>query len=82
MGSKMAAFLAGSTQPLRLGALAFVIAGAGVALAFSIDYGPQNPLAYVALGLTVVGIAMGFGAVAWGWYETFCEWTNRRNSGR
>jgi hypothetical protein len=36
----------------------------------------------VALGLTVLGIAIGFGALAWGWYEMFCEWTNRRNSGR
>jgi hypothetical protein len=64
-------FFAGAPKPLRLGFLGFVIAVLGAALGFSIDYGPGNPLAYVAFGMVVLGVAIGFIAVGWGWYAFF-----------
>jgi 1,4-dihydroxy-2-naphthoate octaprenyltransferase len=71
MGQRLDRFLAGSPKPLRLGFLGFVVGLLGVALGFSIDYGPRNPLAYLAFGIVGLGVAIGFIAVAWGWYTIF-----------
>jgi hypothetical protein len=71
MGRRLDHFFAGSPRSLRLGFLGFVVAAVGAALGFSIDYGPGNPLAYAALVLVVFGIAIGFIAIAWGFYEFF-----------
>jgi hypothetical protein len=70
MGRRLDRFFAGSPRSLRLGSLGLVVAAVGAALGFSIDYSPGNPLAYVALGLVVFGIAIGFIAIAWGCYES------------
>jgi 1,4-dihydroxy-2-naphthoate octaprenyltransferase len=71
MGQRFDRFFAGSPKPLRLFSLGFVIALLGVALGFGIDYAQGNPLAYVAFGTVVLGVAIGFIAVAWGWYAFF-----------
>ncbi len=56
---------------MRLGFLGFVLAGLGVVIGFVIDYGPGNPFAYIAFGVVVAGVAVGFVAVAWGWWDFF-----------
>jgi hypothetical protein len=56
---------------MRLGVLGVAIAAVGVGIAFGIDYGPHNPLSYVAAGIGLVGIAVTFVAVGWGWYTLF-----------
>lgn len=61
------AFLDNTTPSLRLAALGFGIACAGGVLAFSIDFGPGEPLSFVALGLAALGVGLGFLAIAWGW---------------
>ena len=66
MGQRLDRFFAGSPKPLRLAFLGFVIAALGAALGFSIDYGPGNPLAYVAFGIVLLGIVIGFIGVGWG----------------
>src|SRR5262245_52326612 len=71
MGQRLDRFFAGSPKPLRLAFLGFVVAGVGAALGFSIDYGPGNPLAYVALGTVVLGVVIGFIAIGWGGYDFF-----------
>ena len=71
MGERLDRFFAGSPKSLRLGFLGFVVAGLGAALGFSIDYKPGNPLAYMAFGIVVLGIAIGFVAIGWGFYEFF-----------
>lgn len=73
MSQRLDRFFAGTTKPMRLGFLGFVIAVVGVALGFSIDYGPGNPLAFLAFGIVVLGVAVGFIAVAWGWAIFFKE---------
>jgi hypothetical protein len=62
-------FFAGTTPPLRLGYLGFLIAAIGVAFGFSIDYRPGNPLAYVAFAVVATGVAIGFVSIAWGWVD-------------
>jgi uncharacterized membrane protein len=71
MGQRFDRFFAGTPRPLRLFSLGFGLALLGVALGFSIDYGPGKPLAYVAFALVVLGVTIGFIAVAWGWYDFF-----------
>jgi hypothetical protein len=71
MGQRLDRFFRGSSKPLRLFSLGFTVALIGVALAFSIDYKPGNPLAYVAFATVVLGWTIGFIAVAWGWYAFF-----------
>src|SRR5215470_15464580 len=71
MGQRLDRFFAGSPRPLRLFFLGFVVALFGVALGFSIHYGPDNPLAYMAFAIGVLGAAIGVIAVAWGWYDFF-----------
>jgi hypothetical protein len=71
MGQKPARFFAGSSKPMRLGFLGFVVATVGALLGFWIDYRLGNPVAYVSFGMVVTGVAIGFVAVAWGWYTFF-----------
>jgi hypothetical protein len=77
MGERLDRFFAGSPKLLRLGFLGFVVAGLGAALGFSIDYRPGNPLAYVGLGIVVLGIAIGFIAIGRGFYEFLREFLRR-----
>ncbi len=53
--------------PLRLAFGGFAVAALGAVLAFSIDYGPHNPISYVAFGLALLGILMGWAGILWGW---------------
>jgi hypothetical protein len=78
MGQRLDRFLAGSPKPLRLAFLGFVVAAVGAALGFSIDYGPGNPLAYVAFGIVGLGVAVGFIGVGWGWCTVFKAIWQRR----
>jgi hypothetical protein len=71
MGQRLDRFFAGSHKPLRLGFLGLVVSSLGAALGFSIDYRPGNPLAYMAFGIVVLGIAIGFIAIGWGSYDFF-----------
>lgn len=73
-------FFAGSPKYMRLFFLGFVIAAIGVAVGFSIDYRPGNPLAYVAFGTVVAGCAIGSIAVVWGWLWVGREWVRRWRS--
>jgi 1,4-dihydroxy-2-naphthoate octaprenyltransferase len=54
-------------KPLKLGVAAFILALCGVAFGLAIDYGPGEPLSYMAFGTVVVSVALGFGAIGWGW---------------
>lgn len=67
MPTRVQSFFDGTTPPLRLAFLGFIIAGIGVAIAFSIDYGPHNPLSIWAFGLGAFGIGLGYCGIAWGW---------------
>lgn len=60
-------FLRGTSPPLRLGCLGFLIAVLGAALGFSIDYRPGNPWAYLAFSIVAAGVVIGFVCVGWGW---------------
>ena len=75
MGQSLGRFFAGSPKPLRLAFAGWVIAAIGAALAFSIDYGPGKPLAYVAAVFLLLGIGIGWVGVGWGW------WTSIRRPG-
>ena len=75
MGQRLNRFFAGSPKPLRLAFLGFVIAALGAGLGFSIDYGPAKPLAYVAFGIVVVGVATGLVGVVWGFVQAI--WRSR-----
>ena len=71
MGQRLDRFFAGSPKPLRFAFLGFVVAGVGAVFGFSIDYRPGNPLAYVAFGIVVLGVVIGFIAIGWGGYDFF-----------
>jgi hypothetical protein len=81
MGRRLERFLSGAPKPLRLFSVGFAVAALGVALGFSIDYGPGNPLAYVAFCIGVFGWAIGAIAVAWGWYAFFRSSADRGDRG-
>ena len=56
---------------MRLALAGMVIAGVGVGIAFALgtSYESGNPLAYVAFGMGIVGVGLGFIAIPWGWYR-------------
>ena len=56
-----------SAKPLRLALAGFAVAVLGAALAFSIDYGPHNPLSYAAFGLAALGVLIGCVGIVWAW---------------
>lgn len=56
---------------LRIAFLGFAIMGVGAALAFSIDYGPDNPLSYLALGIGIIGFIICSLAIPLGAYHMF-----------
>lgn len=58
-------------RPLRLGVIALVIGLCGVALAFATNYGPGNPLSWVAFSLVALAVLLGFVSVAWGWLSIY-----------
>jgi hypothetical protein len=69
MAGRLDNFFAGSTKHLRLGALGCAVAAVGAVIAVSIDYGPGNPLSFVAVGFVFSGILITGMAVARGWYD-------------
>jgi hypothetical protein len=71
MGQRLDRFFAGTSKPLRLAFLGFVVGLCGVALGFSIDYGPHNPLSFIAFGIGILGWLIGMTGIAWGWYTIF-----------
>ena len=73
-------FLDGTSIPLRIACLGFAIALCGFVLAFSIDYGPQNRLSYIAFGMGVLGIGTGFLGVALGWLTGLSRLASRLGS--
>ena len=54
-------------KPLKLGIVAFLVGLCGVVFGLIIDYGPNEPLSFVALGIVALAVATGFVAIAWGW---------------
>jgi hypothetical protein len=81
MGQRLERFFAGAPKPLRLFSVGFAVAALGVALGFSIDYGPGTPLAYAAFCIGVLGWVIGAVAVAWGWYTFFRSSVGRGDRG-
>jgi hypothetical protein len=77
MLTRMQSFFSGTSPPLRLAFLGFVIAGLGVAIAFSIDYGPHNALSFWVFGLVAFGVGLGFCAIAWGWIQAIAKLVRR-----
>ena len=71
MGSKLDAFWGNAPRPMRLGAIGFGIAMLGAVFGFSISYGPENPWSYFAFGMVVLGVAIGFISIIWGWASFF-----------
>ena len=69
----MQSFFNGTSAPLRLAFLGFVIAGLGAVIAFSIDYGPHNALSFLAFGLGAFGVGLGFCAIVWGWIQILAK---------
>jgi hypothetical protein len=69
MGRRLDRSFAGSPRSLRLGPLGLVVAAVRAVLGFRISYSSSNPREYVALGLVVFGIAIGFIAITWGCYD-------------
>jgi hypothetical protein len=82
MGQWLDRFFAGSPKPLRLASLGFGVAALGAASGFSIDYKPRNPLAYMAVGIVLLGIAIVFIAIGWGRYDFFRHIFRRIRSSR
>ena len=81
MGQRLGRFFAGSPKPLRLAFVGWVIAAIGVALAFSIDFGPGKPLAYVAAVIVLLGIGICWVGVGWGCWRTFFRPSGDRGDG-
>lgn len=71
MKSPCDAFWGNAPLALRLGFVGFLIAAVGAAIAFSIDYGPDNPWSYVAFSIVAAGVLVGFVAIGWGWFRFF-----------
>lgn len=67
MTSEPQRFAGPAARPLRFGLCGFLVALCGAVLAAFIDYGPNNPWAFVAFAIVCIGVAMGVVAVAWGW---------------
>jgi hypothetical protein len=64
---------------MRLAASGFFIVMAGIAFAFVIDYGPHNPLSFLAVAVVATGIGIMFFAVMRGqWWMINALITNRR----
>jgi 1,4-dihydroxy-2-naphthoate octaprenyltransferase len=56
-------------KPLKLGLGGFLVGLVGAAVSLSIDHGPTpGPLVYFGFGMVVLGVAVGFLSVAWGWH--------------
>ena len=68
MGQRLNRFFAGTTKPMRVALLGFVVGLCGVALAFSIDYGPANRLSWLAFGIGILGWVITMAGIAWDWY--------------
>lgn len=66
-------FFDNSTRQMRVAFAGFIVAVIGVALAFTIDYRPDNPLAFVAFGIVALGVALGFSGIVWGWVDSFAR---------
>ncbi len=77
MKSRFERFLGSAPRPLQVAAAGFAIAAVGVALAFSMDYGPHNPWSLVALCLVVLGVGAGFVGVLRGQVTTVRSMTRR-----
>ena len=58
-------------KPLKLGIGAFLIAFCGVVFGLVIDYGPNEPLSFVAFGIVALAVATGLFAIGWGWLSIF-----------
>jgi len=59
-----------TVKPLKLGLAAFLFGCCGVVLGFVIDYGPDNTLSFVALGMVSLSVATGYLAIVWAWVGT------------
>jgi hypothetical protein len=58
-------------KPLKLGIGAFFIGLCGVVFGLVIDYGPNEPLSFVAFGIVALAVATAFVAIGWGWLSIF-----------
>ena len=56
-------------QPLRLGAVAFLVAVLGAALGFFAHSVELRWLALAAFWLVAIAVVCGFAAIAWGWWR-------------
>jgi hypothetical protein len=56
---------------LKIGFIGFLIAAIGAVLGFSIDYGPSNPISYIAFAIMASGILTGFAGIVGGLISQF-----------
>jgi hypothetical protein len=78
MSGAFSRFWWGTTTGMRIGFLGFIVAAVGVLLGFSINYGPSNPVSYVAYGVVVCGVCIGFYGVVFGVIEFFKKQGGKR----
>ena len=56
---------------LKIASIGVLIATIGVGLAFSIDYGPNNPISYIAFTIVISGVLTGFAGIVGGLISQF-----------
>ncbi len=49
----------------------FLVAATGLAIGFSIDYGPDEPISFFAFAIVLCGILIGLTSILGGWYSIF-----------
>jgi len=76
MGQRLDRFFAGTSKPLRLAFIGFVVGLLGDLTALTIDHTRRDPVASVAVGIGVVGWVVAVAAILYGSY------TIRRSSDR
>jgi hypothetical protein len=64
-------FWRGTTKPLRIAFVGFVVAAVGAGLGFAVSNGQPTPLFVFAYVVTACGIAIGSIGVVWGMTQIF-----------
>ncbi len=81
MPQSLEAIVGPAAWPLRLGLTAFALGLCGVAFGFAIDYGPHNPLSFLAFTVVALAVFLGFVSLAWGWLAIYLYHRKKRSAG-